>query len=160
MEHIPFHSTAGSGWSFRIFLLCQYAITDMHLVIIHNIKLFYLLTSNLLCNKNLSLLTILQRTFFSDSQQIMLPFKWTASVIVPDCSLHQMAASSYQECKRLLNKGTAVWNRLPATVKHVTHTFKQQLKTCSMMNTIRHCCSIFASLAPLYKTLVLLTYHK
>ena len=31
--------------------------------------------------------------------------KWTASVVVPDYGLRQLAASSYQECKRLLHNG-------------------------------------------------------
>jgi len=31
--------------------------------------------------------------------------KWTASVVVPDYGLRQPAASSYQECKRLLHNG-------------------------------------------------------
>jgi len=48
----------------------------------------------------------------------------------------------------------AVWNSLPATMQAAT----ESVLICSVMNTIRRCCGVFASLTPSYKTLDLLTY--
>jgi len=58
--------------------------------------------------------------------------KWTASVVVPDYGLRQLAASSYQECKNFAYNGPTVWNSLPATLPDSSvslHTFKRRLKT-------------------------------
>ena len=63
-----------------------------------------------LCTKN-ELSSKLLSSFGSVSMALLqstcksYAFKWTASVVVPDYGLRQLAASSYQEYKRLLHNG-------------------------------------------------------
>jgi len=79
--------------------------------------------------------------------------KWTASVsvVVPDYGLRQLAASSYQECKRLLHHRAllTIGQQCGTVCQQHCETVACQLSLhiqaptenvliCSMMNTIRH----------------------
>jgi len=82
--------------------------------------------------------------------------------VVSDCGLRQLqAATSYQECKCLLHSrallttdwqcGTVCRQQCETVACHYTYAFKWRL------NTIRCCCSVFASLVPLFQILDWLT---
>ena len=87
------------------------------------------------------------------------------STVVPDYGLLQLAASSYQQRKRLLHNaallttdwqcGTVCQQHCETVACHYIHiqAATENVHICSIKNTIRRCCGVFARLAPLYKTL-------
>ena len=95
--------------------------------------------------------------------------QWIASVVVPDYGLHQLAASSYQECKRHLHNGalltmgrqcgTVYQQHCQTAACHCTYSSSDWKRT--YLQHVEHQPALLQrlSLAPLYKTLdYLLTY--